>query len=328
MNYANKKFRGDEFILFLDKLAFANLYTFLEIFYHRNMKKILFVLIALFSLNYCFSQEEEFPASESGILELTDNEQKAISDMFDFSLTLESVKEPLEAAKMVDVYYQTVNSEEYSKDISESVLICLNNVLLWQKYNFYYESDINHPEIESIIKNQYKVVKTWFKEHKKQPQTKWIYSTSGNVLSSCMQFLSMGTAMNEGLNVKKYYDIALKQDADFSYCLTNIAQWYFFAPAMGGGSKSKAKACFEKAIETAKSDYDLYFAKVFLSQCYFEEEDIDKCNELLSQAEQIVPNGRTIARFKLVNSVGHSYFDYTMNRKKIDKKIEKMGLSF
>ena len=51
------------------------------------MKKILFVLIALFSLNYCFSQEEEFPASESGILELTDNEQKAISDMFDFSLT-------------------------------------------------------------------------------------------------------------------------------------------------------------------------------------------------------------------------------------------------
>ena len=69
----------------------------------------------------------------------------------------------------------------------------------------YYESDINHPEIESIIKNQYKVVKTWFKEHKKQPQTKWIYSTSGNVLSSCMQFLPMGTAMNEGLNVKKYY---------------------------------------------------------------------------------------------------------------------------
>mgnify|MGYP006340492771 CR=1 FL=1 len=91
MNYANKKFCGDEFILFLDKLAFANLYTFLEIFYHRNMKKILFVLIALFSLNYCFSQEEEFPASESGILELTDNEQKAISDMFDFSLAVDIV---------------------------------------------------------------------------------------------------------------------------------------------------------------------------------------------------------------------------------------------
>ena len=48
------------------------------------MKKILFVFIALFSLNYCFSQEEEFPASESGILELSENEQKAISDMFDF----------------------------------------------------------------------------------------------------------------------------------------------------------------------------------------------------------------------------------------------------
>ena len=81
------------------------------------MKKILFVLFAFFSLNYCFSQEEEFPASESGILELSANEQQAISDMFDFSLTLENVKEPLEAAKMVDEYHQLVNSEEYSKDI-------------------------------------------------------------------------------------------------------------------------------------------------------------------------------------------------------------------
>ena len=71
---------------------------------------------------------------------------------------------------------------------------------------------------------------------------------------------------------------------------------------MGGGSKSKAKACFEKAIETAKSDYDLYFAKIFLSQCYYEDGNKEKCLELLSEAEQIVPNGRTIAHFKLVNS--------------------------
>ena len=66
----------------------------------------------------------------------------------------EKIKDPLEAAKKVDEYYTFVNSSDYSANLSASILICLNNVLLWQKYNFYYESDISHPEIESIIKNQ------------------------------------------------------------------------------------------------------------------------------------------------------------------------------
>ena len=293
------------------------------------MKKyILLFLLLLFGSVCVFSQEDDFLDSDGGILVLTEFEGKAISDMFEFCLSTEKIKDPLEAAKKVDEYYTFVNSSDYSANLSASILICLNNVLLWQKYNFYYESDISHPEIESIIKNQYKVVKAWFKDHKKQPQTKWIYSTSGNVLSSCMQFLPMTTAMTEGLTVKKYYDIALKQDADFSYCLTNIGQWYFFAPAMGGGSKAKAKESFEKAIEKASSNYDLYFAQIFLSQCYFEEGNKNKCDELLLQAEKIIPAGRTVQHVKLVNSIGHSYYDYTMNRKKIDKKMEKMGLSF
>ena len=156
--------------------------------------------------------------------------------------------------------------------------------------------------------------------------TGWLYATAGDILSSSLQYLSIKKAMQEGLTIKKYYDMALEEDPGFVFCLINIGQWYFHAPVVSGGGKGKALNAFKKAESSAKNDIELYYAKLYLSQSYYEDGNKKKAAELLEECEALLPGSGSVKLFKKLNENGYHYFEYPENRRKIDSKLAKKAM--
>ncbi|MCI6481792.1 MAG: hypothetical protein SPE48_00370 [Treponema porcinum] len=257
---------------------------------------------------------------------LSDFDIKMMDDISEFRLSLGRSSTCAEAVAKIDEYQAAVNGENVSSRLSDEILLSVNNILVWEKYNYLYEENISHPDLEPLIKSQYEKVKLFFKEHKKEKHSKWLYTTSGDILSCCMQFLPLTTAMHEGLTIKKYYDDGLEQDPDFVFCLINIAQWYFYAPVINGGGHGKAVDTLEHSVNVSKSVPEIFYSKVLLSQALFEDKQYDACAALLSEADALYPGTRCVAFYRRINKIGHSYFDYTLNRKKVDKKLAKEGV--
>lgn len=211
--------------------------------------------------------------------------------------------------------------------ISEEIFICLNNILVWESFNYlYYEDNESCGNLREMITGQYEAIRSYFKKTGNKDHSKWLYVTAGDILSSSLQYLSIKKAMQEGLTIKKYYDMALEEDPGFVFCLINIGQWYFHAPVVSGGGKGKALNAFKKAESSAKNDIELYYAKLYLSQSYYEDGNKKKAAELLEECEALLPGSGSVKLLKKLNENGYHYFEYPENRRKIDSKLAKKAM--
>lgn len=253
---------------------------------------------------------------------MTQFEERIIDETLIFRMNLTSYNSD-DAIKKIDEYADVIAKPETQNLLSDEIKLVLENMLVWEKYNYIYKKDMKSELLEPLIKNQYNKVKEWFSSKKDEKHNKWLYCTAGDVLSSCMQFLPVTTAMKEGITVKKYYDAVLEQDPTMTFCLMNIGQWYFFAPAFGGGSKKKALDCFNKAVLYSQNDAEYFYAKIYLSQMCFENEDLDKAASFLEEASKVLPSNLYTPFIKKINDAGYSLYYYTMNREKVDKELSK-----
>ena len=71
--------------------------------------------------------------------------------------------------------------------------------MVTEKFYIMYEQDMNNPELKSIVMPQYEKNKVWFEKNKNNSPNKWFYLTMGDIITSCMQFMALPTAMAEGL---------------------------------------------------------------------------------------------------------------------------------
>lgn len=252
---------------------------------------------------------------------LTEAEAGVLAETTDFRFSLKTAASCAEAVEKIDAYAARIAENTANAAVSDEIKLVLENILVWEKYNYLYESDIKHPDLEPLIKTQYEKVKAWFKTHSGEPHSTWLYYTAGDILSCCMQFLPLTTAMSEGLTVKKYYDTALEQDPYMVFTLINIAQWYFYAPAISGGGKKKAHTALETARAVAKTVPEQFYATLLLSQVLFEEGEKRESAELLADADELYPGTYEARSFSALNGAGYSYFYYTLNREKVDKKL-------
>lgn len=278
--------------------------------YNIPMKKNVLILFFCISCALCFA--------EAGLSEF---DSKIMAEITDFRWRLALIDDFNDVAAACDDFSSYINSHEVADNLDEEILLSANNVLTWEKYNALYEINPQDKELEVFLTAQYRKIREYFKAHKNEPHSKWLYVTAGDILSSSLQYLPLSTAMNEGLTIKKYYDRALENDPDFVFCLINIAQWYFHAPVISGGGKGKAMKAFRKAEKSAESDAERYYAKIFLSQACFEAKNKERAAELLTQAEAILPGSRTVKFYRLLNENGYYYFEYPENRSKINKKL-------
>ena len=282
--------------------------------YNKAMKKQRFIFLFVFILlvpSVFFANE--FSADEQAVME----------KVTDFRWHLFCDEDYKSVAKKCDDFKEYIDSFKIKLSLSEECFISIENILTWEKYNALYEINPSDSELEDFLTAQYKKIRFYFRNHKKDVHNKWLYVTAGDILSSSLQYLPLTTAMNEGLTIKKYYDKALEIDSNFVFCLINIGQWYFHAPAVSGGGKKKAMNAFIKAESSATSDAEKFYAKLYLSQCYFDFDDKEKAAALLDECESLLPETRIVKFYRLLNENGFCYFEYPQNRKKIDLKLKK-----
>ena len=275
------------------------------------MKKFLLSVLFLFSIVIQISAKQ-----------LSQLEIKLIQDTLDTRLASQLFQTPDESIKSIQNFSQKLKESSEYKNISEECAIILDNMLIQEEYGYIYEKEQKSPLLEPMIVEQYKIVKGFMADHPDTDFSSWFYATAGDVLSSCLQFLPLSTALHEGMDVKKYYEKAVTLSPETAMFYINLAMWYYYAPGIAGGSKKKALELIENAEKKSILAYEKFFTLELLSQFHFESGDKEKAALLLSKADAVNPQSRTLAFVKKLNEHGWSVMYYTMNREKLDPKLK------
>lgn len=278
----------------------------------KLQKKFLWVLTALFSLSSLQKTMAEA---------FTQTENDFIEELFDFRLSLRACATPDESIEKILLFEK--QNEKVLEAFGEEAALTCRNMLATALYNCEYEKDMHSPKMEGILRPQYEKM-TEYTEGKTASQMNPLFVlTSADLTNSMMQFLPRSSSITLGLQEKKDYAQIVQENPKMSLALTLSGWWYYYAPAVGGGSVSKAGEFFKEAQQCALSAYDRYYANINLAQFYFEQKDKEKCRLYMEEAEKVLPDTRYTALIKRINSLGYSLFDYNMNsrREKIDRKL-------
>ncbi len=252
----------------------------------------------------------------------TGSEYALIQDVLSKRIELRKTSDIGQALSKVDSFLSSVHSGSAYGSASREVKIVVDNFLVYSKYNILYERNDKDAALKDLVVKQYRVVEAYREENKKAVFNPWFYLSSGDIVNSCMQFLSRGEAIKVGLQEKSDYDSLIKSNPRMSCALINAGLWYYFAPGIGGGSKSKAKDYFLKASQNASTSYERYYANIYLSQCLFEGKKSEDCEKYLAMADAAAPGTSYVTFIKKLNASGYSLFDYISNKAKLDAKLK------
>ena len=279
------------------------------------MNKRIFILFCLiFSTIFAFSQGSK-------------SEENAINDMNFFRMELEKYSKPQEILDKVSDYESSLFANENYKNFSEETKLILENMLFLEKLKNKAKLIENDKTAKNQLKaetqNQIKKTADFINSLNSSGKTpnKWLLVNQGDLISFSLQFASLSEAIKSGLEVKTYYEDALKQDAKVSFALVNLGRWYYYVPGIAGGDKQKTYDFVKKSVTDATNDSELYFAKIIYSQTLFEQEKFEESKTELEQAKTLCPESQNIKFMEKLNNAGISYIDYSGNPKKYDKKL-------
>ena len=285
------------------------------------MKRIRTTLICILALS--------LPLASLFPQEISAEAQKEIDDFMTLRMNLASCASPEIALSEIEAYASQHFSENELVSFTDEEKLIFENFKILEQYNYMRQIPSMEGSLKSLIRTQYDKNDEYFSVHKNGAINKWLWSTAADMLSCNLSYATVGVIMRDGIAVKKYYEKALGQDPAMSYALTNIAQWYYFAPSIGGGSKSKAGVYFERAVKDARTDAETYFAKIFLSQFLFDDKaHKEESAKLLDEADALERGGSYIAWIKKVNKAGYSLLQYNAKKMTVDdieKKLAKLN---
>lgn len=274
-----------------------------------NMKKLLFILSFFFLFTGLFAYD--FSKAETELIYKT----------LDARLNTRTCASSDEAIKVLDNYSASIFSDSLYKDAGTEARFVVDNMLVLEKYSYMYEKNMTSPDLKPFILAQYEKINEYTAAHENEKLSPWFYLSSGDVINSSMQFISQATAIKLGLKEKDDYDDVVKNNPDLAFARINRALWYYFAPAIGGGSKSVAKNDFNKAVETAACDYERFYSRIFLSQIYYDDGNTSECKKLLDECDKILPGNVYTPFIRFLNDNKYSLLFYTNNREKVEKKL-------
>lgn len=269
----------------------------------KNLRK----LIILFTL--CFSFLMPLFSAE----QLHDIVEEEIAKWFQLRMELSLCETPEDAIKKIDERHDAILEMGRTVPFTDEEILIMDNFWVLERQNYMRDINRKDPELERMMLSQKEKNDAWFNQNKKATHNKWLYCTAADIISCSMTWMKVREILRDGKNVKKYYERALKQDSNLSYAYTNLGQWYFYAPAIIGGSKKKTRTYFNTALEVAKNPAEKYFAQVFLSQIYFEDKKYNECQKMLDLADSAAPGGSYVAKVKKMNKGGYSLFAYNRN---------------
>ena len=244
-----------------------------------------------------------------------------------FRMELEKYSKPQEILDKVSDYETSLFANENYKNFSEETKLILENMLFLEKLKNQVKLIENDKTAKNQLKaetqNQIKKTADFINSLNSSGKTpnKWLLVNQGDLISFSLQFASLSEAIKSGLEVKTYYEDALKQDDKMSFALVNLGMWYYYVPGIAGGDKQKTYDFVKKSVTDATNDSELYFAKIIYSQTLFEQEKFEESKTELEQAKTLCPESQNIKFMEKLNNAGISYIDYSGNPKKYDKKL-------
>lgn len=263
------------------------------------LKNIICIFVLLFCADFMYSLSEET--------------QNHIDEFMTLRMKLSTFETRDEAAAKIKEFekaYVSKTREAYGEMEAQ----ILENFIVMELFNVYYDNPpMSKTEFRKMLSDQKAKNESFINAHKDEKINVWFWVTSGDVFS-CWTTFSVKDILFYGMEIKNYYLSAYEDNPKCSYLLTNLAQWYFQAPKIGGGSNSKARSYFEEARNCAKNDAEKYFADIFLSQFLFEQKEFDRAAELLNEADSLNPGSKYIALIKAQNKAGRSLYQYNRKR--------------
>jgi hypothetical protein len=251
---------------------------------------------------------------------LSAQEQKAIDDMMMFRLDTYLLT-PEKTVKAVKEYKQTFLEEASKNHYSDETILIVENYLVLEEFGSLEEINPDHPEMKPLLKAQSEKNEQWFKKHEKEEKNSWLYCSYAGIISSYLRYQNFFIKIDKGLLVKEYLEKALEQTPNMSLAQMGLALWYYFAPAISGGSVNKSITYYEKAVSNARNDAELFTAKYYQSQCYFHKDKKNEYNDAMNVLKSLLPENRKVTLLEKLNKAGYTIFDYQENREKIYKKL-------
>lgn len=263
-------------------------------------------------------------ALAAAIPSLTKSEIETIEKIIDdrTAFTCYSNEEALAKAQK---YLADVNAEAQKNGYSEQAMLIIDNMMATQIHSHMYEIDSKDKKIKEMLLPKIERDIKWIDDHKKDSGiSAYIYYTTAEIISCGLSFMSLSEILSYGLKIYDFFAKAIELNPSLALAYSGLGQWYYHAPVISGGSTKKAYANFELAYQNATLKGEKFMANMYMSQMCFDQKKYDKAKEYLAAAEAIQPGTRLIKYVKKLNEAGYTYFYYTTNREKVEKKIGSM----
>ena len=263
-------------------------------------------------------------ALAAAVPNLTNKEIETIKNIIDDRITFMCLSDA-DALTASKKYLEEKQTYADKNGFSEQAKIIIDNLMATEIISHIYQIDAKDPEIKKFISPKVEKAAKWLDNHKKESGiSAYMYCTTAEAISSGLSFMSMTEIMSYGLKIKDYFDKAIETDSTLAFAYSGLAQWYYHAPGIAGGSTKKAYANFELAYKNASTKGEKFMTSMFLSQSYFDQKKYDKAAEYLAEADAILPGSRLIKYIKKLNDAGYCYYYYMVNREKVEKKVGAM----
>ena len=280
----------------------------------KNFKRTFCIFLSVFAVVFNLTAQTPLTEQEIGL----------INKVMDLRARTRLCKNQYEAIKYVDEITEMLKDEPLLADKNKEISVIIDNFLAQERYIYMYETTMSMNELKEFIVPQYDRTESWRATLKKQELSPWLYLSSGDVVNSALQFLPQTYAIKYGLKEKAEYDSVVEKYPKLAFGLINSALWYYFAPAIGGGSNTTALDYFKRAVECAENDYEKFYSRIFYSQMLYESGQKEECTALLKECDAILEGNIYTESVRFLNDNGFSLLFYTNNRDKVEKKIGKL----
>lgn len=284
-----------------------------------SLRPIAAVLFALCTRVLCASALYARSAGASckaKAVALSSRAQQAVDDFMMLRMELTAEDDTGRILQRIDAFANAVDMTDFT---GEERLV-VENFIVMERYNYLKNDDGNRKALKETLAMLRKRNADLLEKAQKAGEevNKWLLCTAADV-TSCYISFSLKDVIKYGLGIKALYQRALESGDDFSYGLTNMAQWYYWAPKLNGGSREKAAEYFALAVKAARNNAEEFFAKVFWSQWLFESGDKEGAKEQLDAAQSLCPGSTRITLARQANAQGMSVFAYEKKRSKMVK---------
>lgn len=205
-------------------------------------------------------------------------------------------------------------------DFSTQEKLIIDTFILLEEYNYTWEDKANDARLQKVLMAQIEKNEAYIAANEGNTSG-WLYTITADCFSCYMSYNPISGALKYGLKLKKYYETCLKLDPDNSMNLTHLAQWYYWAPVVNGGSIKKAISYCQSGVEKAKTPADKFYAEILLSQILYENKDKTGAKSHLAKAKTYCPNSEYVKELEKINDSGYSLFSYNKKKAEDDNRV-------